>query len=282
MAVVDVTKMWSKEGGVFNSALADPFDQTYSFTEGYQVLCDTIGDDPAQVAIAAGIPRMGDQHRSGLDAFVTSIRPVPLGPIFWMVEVGYEGETPDTPEIDVEFTDVTTTEPIDRDWDGQAIVTANGEQVEGLSVDISDQVVIVQRKFPFWNAAGMRMYRRATNSDVFLDWPPGTARVMSLQAKNRFKFGAPRQAWTVTARIQFREPFQGTTPAQAWYKRWRHEGLLIKKDGVIQRATDSFGQEETKPVLLKENGERETDPDAAVFKHSQVYGSLPFSGLGLL
>jgi hypothetical protein len=282
MSIVDVTEMWSKKGGSVSSELRNPFDQTFAFTRGFQVLSDTIGESEVAVALAPGIPVSGDPHPSGVAAFVTSKRVVAVGPVFWMVEVGYEGETLDPPTVEVEWTDVSTTEPIDRDWNGAAIVTANGEQVDGLSVDISDQVVIIKRRFATINTYAIRQYRRSTNSDTFLGWPPGTARLMSFQAKNKFTFGAPQEAWDVTARIQFREPLANTSAAEAWYKRWRHEGLLIRQGGIIRRATDEFKQEVTKPVLLTATGEQETDPDAAVFIHSQVYGSLPYSALGLL
>jgi hypothetical protein len=282
MAVIDVTKMWSKTGGSISSSTYDPFDQKWAFSEGYQVLSDTIDDDPVVIAAAVGIPRLDDQHRSGLDAYVNSIVPSPLGPNFWMVVVGYEGESPDPGTVEVEWTDVTTTEPIDRDINGRAIVTANLEQVEGLSMDVSDQVVVIRRRFPTINMPGLRMYRRATNSDTYLDWPPGTARLVGFSAKNQFKFGHVREAWDVTARIQFREPLAGTPTEFAWYKRWRHEGLMIREDGLVRRATDDFGQEKTKPVLLKVDGTEETDPDAAYFFYTQVYGSLPYSALGLI
>lgn len=281
MSVINVTKMWSKSGGTFSSAQYDPFQQTYSITEGYQVLAE-IGDDVTVIGSAAGIPAMGSQHPSGIAAFVRSINPVPLGPIFWMVTVGYEGETLDPGTVDVEWSDVTTTEPIDRDYNGRAIQTVNREPVDGLSVEIADQVVVIKRRFFTIDTRGVAAYRRATNSDTFLGWPPGTARLIGFSATNQFKYNAPQSAWDVTARIQFREPLGGATAAQAWYKRWRHEGLLVKVDGVIQRATDGLGQEMTKPVLLKNDGTEETDPDAAVFKYTQVYGSLPYSGLGLV
>jgi len=77
----------------------------------------------------------------------------------------------------------------------------------------------------------------------------------------------------------------GTSDGQinkAWYKRWRHEGLYVLAGGVIRRATDTLGQEVTKPVLLKVDGTQETDPDAAYFFHTQVYGSLPYASLGLI
>jgi hypothetical protein len=282
MAVVNVSKMWSKNGGSFRSEFSDPFDQTFAFTEGYQVLSDTIDENIGTIINANGIPRDGDQHPSGFEAYVDSIRATPLGPVFWLVEVGYEGQTPEPGTVDVEWTDVSTSEPVDRDWYGRAIVTANNEQVEGLSVEVADQVCVIRRRFATLNTYAIRAYRRSTNSDVFLGWAPGTARLIGFSAKNQFKYGAANEAWDVTARIQFREPFAGTLPSQAWYKRWRHEGLLIKDGGIIRRATDQFGQEETKPVLLTVTGERETDPDAAYFFHTQVCGSLPYSALGLI
>jgi hypothetical protein len=51
---------------------------------------------------------------------------------------------------------------------------------------------------------------------------------------------------------------------------------------VIMRAVDEMGQEVSKPVLLKLDGTQETNPNAAAFIHTQVYGSLPYSGLGLI
>lgn len=284
MSIVDVTKMWSKDGGAISSAKADPFDRQFSFTEGYQVLVDA-DHDPDYVAeqgAAFGLPQIGYQHISGKNAFVTNINPQRIGPRFFLVDVSYEGIENNNAVVEVEWGDVTTSEAVDRDWNGRAIVTANNEQVTGLSVDVSDQVVVIRRKFFSINTAAIRAYRRSTNSDTFLGWPPGTARLVGFSAKNQFLYGAAQELWDVTARIQFREPYANTTPAEAWYKRWRHEGLLVNKDGLIQRATDVLQQEKTTPVLLKTNGEEETNPDDAVFIHSQVYGSLPYSSLGLV
>jgi hypothetical protein len=127
-----------------------------------------------------------------------------------------------------------------------------------------------------------------TNSDTFLGWPPGTAKLIGISAKNQFKWGMPLEQWDVTARIQFRIPYMGATAAQAWYKRWRHEGLYINAaidpdtSVEIRRATDIHGQELTKPILLKANGEQEGNPDYALFVYTQLYGSLPYSALGLI
>ena len=55
MSVIDVTKMWSKNGGSLSSQLLSAIDQVWANTEGYQVLT-TIGTQEDAVVAAAGIP----------------------------------------------------------------------------------------------------------------------------------------------------------------------------------------------------------------------------------
>ena len=281
MSVINVTKMWSKNGGSFASERYDQFASTYAMTEAYQVLVEP--ETPInQVAQAAGIPQPGTQHSSGIFAHVNLIEPQQISPILWQVNVGYEGVNPYTGTVEVEWTDAASTEPIDRDYDGRAIVTVNGEQVEGLSFDLADQACVISRKFITIDLQTIANYRHAVNSDTFLGWPPGTAKLVGYSAKNSFKFGAPQELWSVTARIQFRKGLMGATDEQAWYKRWRHEGIFVNVGGVIQRARDHLGQEVTKPVLLKTDGTQEFDPDNAVWFYTKLYGALPYSGLGLI
>ena len=282
MAAISVTQMWSKEGGSGESEKYDSFATRFSHTEGYMVEAQ-IGDSPEDVLSATGIPNYGDRHRSGADSFVDKKDAQPMGPIFWVVTVSYKGQRFDG-NVDVEWTDTTTSEPIDRDYDGNAIVTAVGEQVEGLTYELSDQIVIIRRKFLLFNAYSVAPYRHATNSDTFLGWPPGTARLVGFSAKNQFKFNMPLEQWDVTARVQFRVPYMGATTAQAWYKRWRHEGLYynpLQIPGYFERARDPLGQEVTKPVLLTATGLVETNPNNALFQYTKLYDSLPYSALGL-
>ena len=284
MSVIDVTKMWSKSGGSFSSDNFTLATAKYNFTEAWQVLCE-IGDT-ADIAIgAAGIPALGESHPSGASSYAKTFNATPMGPTLWVVTVGYEGlPTAQSEEdnVSVEWSDTSATEPIDRDFDGFAITTKNGEPVEGLTMDIADQTCVITRRFNAINTYTIAAYRHATNSDNFLGWPPGTARLVGFSAKSEFAYGSIIGGWNVTARVQFRAGLAGATDAQAWYKRWRHEGYYVKKGSIVVRATDALGQEVAKPVLLKVDGTQETDPDAAVFYYTQVYGSLPYSGLGLV
>lgn len=283
MSVIDVTKMWSKSGGAFTSENFTIATAKYNFTEAWQVLCE-IGDT-ADIAVGAvGIPSLGEIHSSGSPSYAKTFNATPLGPTLWVVTVGYEGiPTVDATDdaVSVEWSDTSSTEPIDRDYSGRAIVTFNGEAVEGLTMELADQTCVISRRFSDINTFTISAYRHATNSDTFLGWPPGTARLVGFSAKSEFNYGSTT-GWDVTARIQFRAGLAGASSAQAWYKRWRHEGYYIKDGSLIRRATDSLGQEVAKPVLLKADGTQETDPDNAVFYYTQVYGSLPYSGLGLI
>ncbi len=280
MSVIDVKKMWSKTGGSLSSALLSQVTQVWAVTEGYSVLHDAATAIDTIVE-HADLPVIGQQHSTILNAFVKSKTPETISPIMTVIVVNYEGIISDE-GVEVEWSDVSSTEPIDRDWEGAAIVTANGEPVDGLTVEIADQVAVIKRKFLTIDTAGIAAYRRATNSDTFLGWAPGTARLVGFSATNKFRYNGIQELWSVTARIQFRQPYANTTAAQAWYQRWRHEGLYVKDGDFVRRAVDHLGQETSKPVLLKADGTQETDPELAVYNHTQVYDSLPYSTLGLL
>jgi hypothetical protein len=207
------------------------------------------------------------------------------------VSVDYSGEigpddatsSPIDTEYSLEWGGVTTDEAIDEDWNGKPIVTKNNEPIDGLTERLTDDVVTIERNFLTVNRYALRAYRRATNSDEFLGWPAGTARMTDDHAKAVFHNGVVKY-WKVRAVIQFREPFR-TTPDKAWYKRVRHEGFLVRDTaGAEPHIAWDLGTRTpvTKPILLKEDGTREPDPEAAVWLEFQTLGSLPFNALGLI
>lgn len=286
-SVSSVTQMWSRRGGSFTSEKFDTFANNWTLTEAYQVV-HTVDTDQKTIVEATDIPAYGAVHPAIPSSYVEKKDVEIVSPIMSIVTVGYLGMEFDAGDVEIDWNDVSTSEPIDRDINGRAILTACREQVEGLTVEIADQVVVIRRRFVSINTNSIAAYRHATNSDTFLGWPAGTARLVGFQARSKFKYNAPLELWDVTARIQFRYPYMGATAAQAWYKRWRHEGLLVNgsatPDASVfpQRARDALGQEVSRPVLLKANGTQETNPDNALFYYTQVYNSLPYSGLGLI
>lgn len=284
MAVVDVTQMWSRDGGSVTGNKDDRTFRGYTRTTAYQVLVDDPDTNLNLVENADGIPEIGDLYPES--DIVRAIRknPVRRGPIFWQVDVEYEGDN--SLELNrpiIKKSSVTSSEPIDVDWAGRAIVNVNFEPVEGLARDISDTVITITRNYLTINDDLVLDYLESTNSDTWYGYTAGRVRLTSYSADQVFKNeNATDGYWRVTATLQARRGYGTTTPDKAWYKRYRNEGLYIKDGSRIVRAVDDNKSPVTKPVLLKSDGTRETDPDAAVFLYAQVYGQLPYNSLGLL
>jgi hypothetical protein len=307
------------------------------------------------------VTQLGDRYESTFA--VCKKRAVSkVGKIFSIVACDYEGEAgPSGPNdnplnkpVEYEWGQATSTEPIDVDANGRPIVTANGEQIVGLTKEISDSVLTMKKNFAVFTPWLQQAYLNSVNSDAFAGWLPGTGKMKTLTAK-QLKFG-DFEYFEVNATIQFRVPYN-TTPAKAWWGRTRHEGfyerpasssvvsfsggggtgaaavIFTSAAGVIEgvfvtnggsgytssptmsvtvgsgatftvtvtsgkvasvavtaggsgykarivRAVDTNGEPMTKPVLLKANGFRETNPANAVWIETEKYIPLPYQTLG--
>jgi hypothetical protein len=210
-------------------------------------------------------------------------------PVIWRGEVGTgsSGGTPGSPitqDPELVWSNTTTTEAIDEDINGNAIVTVNNEPIYGATRLVPDLVLNVSRNYLLFSPWLTWNYLESTNSDSFVNFPPGVAKFMSFNARQTVSNGLTY--WRVNATIQFRYPYR-TTPARAWWARVRHEGFKRKDDdGSIVEATDEHQQPVSKPVMLDENG-REIEKVGGVFQpvhwlEFQIYRPLPYNALGLV
>jgi hypothetical protein len=258
-----------------------------NFTIGYQVI-HTV--DETQAVICAAVIATSPLAYPGTYVPRKGIGTITrIGPIYTMVQVSYEGEVgpnglDDSPLNKIpepDWEDVSSEAAIDSDWDGNPIVTANNEPIHGITMEISDQSVTILRNYALFSPWLVHNYRHSTNSDVFFNYAPGTARLVGFSAKP--VLFAAATYWEVTAKIQFRYPFR-TIPDKAWYARVLHQGLMVRgADGKITRAIDQKTRNETStPVLLKADGTLETDAANAIWLEFKRYNSLPFAALGLI
>lgn len=263
----------------------------YEPVEVYDVTCspDAIDYD---IYAAPGLPVAGQAYGPppGIyGVWAKEAKATRISPVLWKVAISYEGQTPvlsilqsplQIPAI-VTYDDVETEEEIDQDFDGNPIITSCGEPVRGVRATFCDRVITIKKNWPAFNDYVASAYRRSVNSDTFLGWPAGTAKLMRLSA-SQVKDGY----FEVTAQIQCRIPYR-TTAARAWYSRWVHEGFFHKSaigngnNFQIVRALVE-GQPSEEKVLLDGNGYRLPDGDPPVWKETKRYNSLPFSALGLL
>ena len=301
MAALEVTEMWSKP--TFDVRLTDNFRKlTTKLQRAYQVLTtpDAVEWDVFQ---ANGIPAAGSPFSDAFPfVYADGASVERVSPILWVVTIDYNGEIapddsdPESPNNPIfappriDWDDVESEEEIDEDWDGNPIQTANFEPIEGVKALIPDQTVSIKRNMMSFSPYVQARYRRSVNSDLFLGWPPGTAKLMKLSASN--VFGETGGYWEISAQIRFRFPYR-TTAEKAWYARVRHEGYYerIELSGPnntrIVRAVDGNKEPMTRKILLDSSGYRLEPPangeqQIAHWLEFKLYDSLPYSALGLI
>jgi len=284
VTILEVKKAWSRTGADATTNDGQTFRLTIE--EGYQITHSADATD-IEIMSANDLPLITSKHP---DCYAICKRIGPLsklGPIYSIVGVGYEGQFgpgqlndhPINKRPEYTWSDTTSNESIDSDWNGNPIITANGEPIQGGTMEIADQTLTVTRNFALFSPWVTHQYRHSVNSDAFASYPPGTARLVGFSATK--EYSNDFEYWSVNARIQFRYPYN-TTPARAWWLRVRHEGFQERKNGVIVRALDKRGDPEPRPVMLRLNGTRETNETLAYWLEFQRYQSLPYAALGLL
>jgi hypothetical protein len=299
MSVIAVNKMWSKTTS--DATVTDNLRKyQINFQEAYQVLCEPETNE-WQIYQAPGLPAAGSPFPNFPFVLLDKASIQRVSPIYWIVTVNYSGEMAPTAEENengptsspldappkIDWDDVETEEEIDEDFDGNPIQTVNKEPIEGVKAAFADQTVTIRRNMMFFSPYVQAQYRRAVNSDTFLGWPPGTAKLMKLSASNVIDQAIGY--WEVNAQIQFRYPYR-TEPEKAWYARVRHEGYYEKLDNSgpgsagsrIVRAVDGNKEPVQRKVLLDENGYRLASGATPHWLEFKRYNELPFAALGLL
>lgn len=291
MTISSVTKMWSRESSTYRSDDGQTFFA--EIREAWQVE-HTFDTTPVEIQNAPGLPRYGDVY-PGTNLPVREIgASEKIGPIFTIVPIVYRGETgpdgiltgPEEKRPEYRWSNYTSTQPVDEDFNGEPITTVNGEPIEGVTVEISDQQLQIVRNYLTFNPQLTHAYLHATNSDTFATFAPGTARLTGYTADSVVAEGSGLEYWRVSATIRFRYPWR-TTAAKAWYARVLHQGMYAKFGGKCKRIPDCNKEPVVKPVPLDASGEPITtgccpSNTNAHFLEFQLYGSLPYSALGLL
>ena len=363
MTISSVTEAWDRR--TTGDESQDGLRYNFNASTGLQVV-HSYDTTELEILLDSRVTQLGQRY-STTYAVCKKRSISKVGPIMSIVACEFAGERgPSGPDdnplnkpVEWDESQSTTSEPIDSDARGRPIVTANGEQITGLTMDLSDSVYTFKKNFATFSRFAIQAYLRSVNSDVIVigddTFLPGTGRMKSCTRK-RMQF-QDFSYYEVAATVQFREPYN-TTSARAWWGRSRHEGfyerlgpavsfsggggtgaeavaystpagvltgIFVTKPGAgytsnptvsvtigsgatftvsrgysdgtqitgvavtaggtgykvrIVRATDSNGEPSTKPVLLKSDGFRETNPANAVWVETEKYLPLPYATLG--
>ena len=265
------------------------------------------GLSPLQVeadTIALGeIPAMRSSHPQSPYLFVDSITTAPpAGNVtYYEVSVNYSssgfedgGGSPLDKPAETSFFTITSNEPIDADYNGQELKWAGtDEPITGLSIPLSDLALRAQKYIMGFNPVAFYNYINTVNSDAFLGFQPGTARIHDISASRAKLQGF--DVWDMSIEIQFRKPYRGVTNEQAWYKRIKAEGFMVQG---LERGTervrtwralsdpdDAESPLSPVPVLLDMEGtppaRRLLPGQPAQWALIQVFGTSSFSSLEL-
>lgn len=294
--VVTVDEVWSGD----SASIASGSDGAGSakVQRKFQVIVDNTGGVETSLDVLSDkrLPRIGNPYPLSGWFRCEDVSASRTSPLTFDVTASYATQTSD-PELnpinepaEVAFSSTSTDGEVDEDIDGNPIVTVNGEPISGVTMPFVDLKANVTKNIRAFNPISIYIYGNAVNSTTFMGFPAGVVRCAGISAKQNV--GDDFSYWTVSVEFEFRRPIN-TTNSRAWYKRIRHEGFKIKVanpdfvDGGSEpefdfpTAVDDSGKEVTKPVMLREDGTQETDPEVGHWQEWPVHKTENLNSMGL-
>jgi hypothetical protein len=271
----------------FSSALSTDVDDkgrvSATASRTFTVITQYATDNDLTVKMDSRLPIEKTRHPLFPLLFCKAVALTRKTPLQWECVASYvspayrDTNGPTLQPTEVETFTVTNDEPIDEDVNGRPIATANGERIYGVSRPISDLGIRLNKKFRFFDQSTFYTYIDAVNADTFIGFPPGVLRVVNISASDEWVDEEPYA--NVSVEIHARKPYR-TTPDKAWWKRVRHEGFYVKKNGKVVRAKDGAGKERVEPVMLNSTGAEKQDQTQADWLEFQVFSTVNFSSMG--
>jgi len=289
MAIISV-----KEG--FSGVEAGGSDKALTATRTFSVVTDAVSDVPLDVfgaedpVTGLSIPLVGDPHPT--QYLLKAARPhiATVCPTFFNVKVNYstrpnvsstqEDDPLDEPAV-YSWSDAASTEPVDEDADGNALVNAAGEPFDPpLTKDFEDPVLTITRNQASFDPDVKLDYGNSVCAEVFWGAAIGRARMTSIKGDEQA--GSPAY-WTCVYVIQFRFLTATDTPAsKAWYWRVLNHGFRYIGSGSKTYAfLDTNGQPLSQPSLLAADGSPLAASADPVWLYFRKYPSKEWAVLGL-
>lgn len=251
-------------------------------------------DTDVDAQYAPGLPILREPHPQNIFLRCSNISVRRLSPILFEVTCSYAAPTysndqnsgnPLDQPADVRFFPVKTSVKFDRDMNGKPYVNVNNEPFEPYEKPWNDLGIAITKNLAVFDPAYMSTYLAeggATNSDEFLGLPVGTCHIENFTADT--VANEDSYYWRVHLEVHVRRGYGSTTDEKAWYHRVCNEGFLYRM-AMADTADKWVKVIGAKPVLLKngvsDKGEKEDNPDNAVWLEFPQYPSLPFAPLGI-
>ncbi len=223
------------------------------------------------------IPQIGEAHPFSPWIFVTNrtVAVNALSPLAFKVTVNYtEIENPLEQPTIIEWLSASVTEPIDTDIDDNPIVNSSDEPFDPPPTEEFDDLLLRGvYNVAVFNPVDASIYKGAINTDFFLGFDPGQAKVVTYISRE-IKAITGNFYVEVTVEIQFR--------SDGWKRKFVDQGYRVKTgvdiDGkpTYEEIKDDEGDPITEPVFLDGNGEKLDDGDPVVRLEFDTKPQLPF------
>lgn len=262
-----------------------------TYTRVWGVTTSSATDGPIQVREATGIPRLGDAYLTSSEgdagAVVKKVDPQPTdNPKLWHVRVEYDSSVEEEEENPLNRPAVLSWGSAQfqrvawKDIDGNAILNSAGQYFDPPpEVDDSRPTLTVTRNEASFNPALKIDYEDAVNTDPFMGFAVGQAKVASINANSQFENGL--SFWSVTYEFHFRREGWILAPLdQGRYELWDIAGTkrlvpIKERDTLGRKLTTNV----TEPVPLDGAGKQlqNPGPTTAKYKEFTVYKQRTFS-----
>jgi hypothetical protein len=280
MPVIDVIAKWSERSADIGRRM-----------RGYTVKTDSVTDTEDVVHKAAGLPKYGAAYDGDATYMVTARTVKPLGPTLWEAVVTWdrkvfnlqnpeEGPLSQPPEY--RWSSAVSTEEVEKDAEGFALINTADEPITGVMEDFYDSVLTVTFNVASYDERLARQYRGAVNADEYRGAPPGTVLVSDITAVSRGQ-GSEQPYFSVGVELIFREDGWDRRFLNQGFREW--VGLDTDADGnKIKRfaeITDKEKRKVTEPVHLNATGQRLVDGADPVWLLHRMKKRKNLSALGI-
>lgn len=280
MSVIDVAQKWSGQTSSFS------MDNHGNSRFGYRSIWTLKTDSPLSANYDALnstlLPAVGSYYM-GTGAICVNKTVATIGPFLYEITCDFQGDSnPLYANYERSWSFAKSTEPIDVDSAGNAILNPNGERYTGLTKEVCDLVYVVTRNETSTDMATHLTYQGAVNSDTFKGYAAKKCRLVEVAAQEQID--GSNWYWRVTYRFQFRQQ-------DDWRQRILVEGhkhYTGTVSGVRQYQPFYTDSSETvvdqNPHPLASTGARladETNIASHVWVYKDIYPLMAFSGLSI-
>jgi len=266
MALVNVQEKWSNVNGMIEQLDGIAYNRG-SAARAFTVLYDAAPRSYTPVN-ATGLPAIGDGFPSVSALTCVRKRAVPVGPLLYEVTCEYAGkDSPLSEPAAVSMDEYSTTEPVDKDGDGNILANTVGDLVTGLTREVSDQIYIITRNEGSRPDSTARTYNNYVNNDTWNGWTANQVRFLPLKAQRIVE--GTTYYWRVTYRFHCR--------ADGWNHRYVNEGKRYRPSAGLDPVSvrDKLGVE---TALLASDGTL-LGGGSTVWNTEPIYPSISFAGL---